>query len=139
MRRTICYRSRMSSANHPDVGSMDQRIAHQSDSTEIVHPSDVISQLHEELIAAQARREEAGLRPLFEVESLEIELKVAISATKTVGGKLDVRILAVTKDTSLDEARTQTIRLKLRTVTDADTPGNAYGSRPSVKRSSKTL
>lgn len=116
-----------SRANHPARLQSEDAVA--------VHPSDIISQLHQELIAAQSRREEAGLLPLFEVESLEIEMKVAISATRTQGGKLDIRILAITKDTSIDEAHTQTVKLKLHTVNESRGTGKAYGSRPNIKRS----
>jgi hypothetical protein len=126
----------MSDRSLPDVSSSGEHPANiQPEEAVIVHPSDVISQLHQELIAAQARREEAGLLPLFEVESLEIEMKVAISATRTRGGKLDIRILAITKDVSIDEAHTQTVRLKLNTMRESEKTSKPYGSRPNIRRS----
>ncbi|WP_443045451.1 trypco2 family protein [Streptomyces sp. HUCO-GS316] len=115
-----------------------QRRAGVNDAVLQAQPGDVIHQLHQELLAAQVRREESGLLPLFEVESLEIEMQVALSVSRGQGGKVDVRLIALTKDSKVDEHRIHTIRLKLRTVSDESSGTTSRsGARPSVKRRDK--
>jgi hypothetical protein len=104
-----------------------------------VEPGAVIHQVHKELLEAERRREEEGLFPLFEVESLEIEMRVVLSQVQQRGGKVDLKLIAITGDTKIDASHTHTIRIKLRTVEDHDANGpggRSAGLRPSVRKKS---
>jgi hypothetical protein len=102
-----------------------------------VAPSDVIAQVHQELVESQVRREAAGLLPLFEVESLEIEMQVTLSTVESAGGRVDVKLFAVTSDVQVDASQTHTIRLKLRGIDGSEEPARGRGStglRPRTQR-----
>ena len=102
-----------------------------------VEPGVVVHRIHKELLDAQRLREEEGLLPLFDVESLEIEMKVGLSLVRQQGGKVDLKLVAITGDNKFDESHTHTIRLKLRAVDDREVPRpsrRSPGIRPSARR-----
>src|SRR5688572_11733431 len=85
-------------------------------SSKEIQPADVIDYMHRQLIFSEDRRKKAGMLPLFEVDSLEIELKVNLHETIGADGKVNFKLIAIATDTKLEQERVHTIRLKLRSV-----------------------
>jgi hypothetical protein len=99
-----------------------------------VHPGDIVRYVQDQLLEAQLQRESRGVLPLFEVESLELELRVCITTRKTTGGKVDMKMIAVTKDAEIEEQHVHTITLKFRTIEADDNRAAADGRRPSARK-----
>lgn len=104
-----------------------------------VEPADLIHYLQQALITAQARRESAGILPLFEVESLEIEMHVSVTRRHSSGGKFDIKVLAITEESKIDELRTHTVRLRLKAIEGSEsTTAQHNGRRPSMRKSQRS-
>jgi len=53
-----------------------------------LEPGTIVRYIQEQLLEAQLSREAEGTLPLFEVEGLEVEMRVYLSTRKAVGGKV---------------------------------------------------
>lgn len=102
-----------------------------------VHPGDVVRYVQEQLLEAQLQREAQGLLPLFEVAELELEMRVCLTTRTSSGGALDLKMLAITKDSAVEEQFVHTIRLKLQAVDAPNDSKAANGRRPSARRVSE--
>ena len=99
-----------------------------------VQPGEVVRYIQEQLLDAQLQREAEGILPLFEVECLELEMRVCLSTRTTGSGKVDLKMLAVTKDATVEEQYVHTVRLKLRAIDEGNDSRVPDGRRPSARR-----
>ena len=102
-----------------------------------IEVADVIEYMRAQLIESETRRVRDGLLPLFEVDKLEIELKMVLRESADSSGKVDLRLLALTAGDQVQTEQTHTINLTLRSADKAQVhqpSGRVSGLRPAVRR-----
>ena len=58
-----------------------------------VSVGDVIRKISEELVAARTQRIETGKPPVFEVNSLDLEISFVVTESRTGSGGIDVKVI----------------------------------------------
>lgn len=106
-----------------------------NDFTDNIRIKDVIRKVQQELAESQKEREDKGEPPLFEVESLELEIHFV--ARKTTDAKVGLSLPVVDAGGSKNYSNEQVQRLKIRlkAIEDNDvgvgfTPEKERGFRP---------
>jgi len=85
-----------------------------------INLQELISQIRDELEQVDRGRETAGKPPLFQLESLELELKFTVAESQESKGGLDLKVVSFGADQAVREEQVQTVRLCYRTVPTAD-------------------
>lgn len=74
---------------------------------------ELIRRVHQELIDSREERRRLGLPPIFEVESMTIEVNFVATEAKDVRGGLDFRVITAGASRRYDEQQVHKITLSL--------------------------
>lgn len=103
---------------------------------------ELIIQVRNSLEAVDNERQLDERPALFELESLELEVKFTVGETDVVKGGFDIKIVAIGSEGSVRSEEVQTLRLKYRVATFAENtqlPGTRfYSNRAADKKSTGT-
>jgi len=75
--------------------------------------SQAIRKIEEELINSQLEREKQNLPPLFTLQSVELEMQVAIKSTTSSKGGVDIKLLSVQFGDDIAKEKTHKVKLIL--------------------------
>jgi len=104
--------------------------------SESIFVKDLIRRVHQELLESQQEREKSGEHPIFEVESLTIEVNFVIVQSKEAKGEVGFKLITVAEGDlggtkSYQQQQIQKITLSLTAL-----PYDGMGSLKDVEGSS---
>lgn len=95
---------------------------------------ELISKVREELEELDRERESSGKAVLFELQTLKLEIKFAVTKSMAAKGGISLHVLSIGADGSAQDEHVQTIQLEYRVAKSADKhklPGaKAHASTP---------
>lgn len=76
--------------------------------------AELIRAVHEELIKSQLERESDDLAPLFEVDTLELEVNFVVGETKSAEAGCDIKVVSVGGDMEWAKQQVHNVKLTLK-------------------------
>ena len=83
---------------------------------ESVSVKDLIHRVSQDLIESQTEREKSGRKPLFEVETLTIEINFVVTTTTDAKGEIDLHLVTVDGGQQYENQQVQKITLQLKAI-----------------------
>lgn len=83
---------------------------------------DLVAHVRAELESLDRERQKAGREALFELESLELELKCTVTENTAIKGGIDIKVASIGAEMGDSGERIQTITLKYRVAQKPDHP-----------------
>jgi hypothetical protein len=83
---------------------------------ESVSVKDLIHRVSQDLIESQTEREKSGRKPLFEVETLTIEINFVVTTTTDAKGEIDLQLVTVEGGKQYENQQVQKITLQLKAI-----------------------
>jgi hypothetical protein len=92
------------------------------DDTRPLFIRDLIRRVHAELLESREERERLGLPPVFEVQTMTIEVNFVATESKDMRGGLDFRVITAGASRSYDQQQVHKITLSLTAVEQGADP-----------------
>lgn len=96
----------------------------------------LIVQVRDSLESVDSERQAEGRAPLFELESLELEIKFTVNEGEATKGGFDIKVVSLGTENSVRSEEVQTLRLTYRVASHAahsHLPGTRFhGDRAST-------
>jgi hypothetical protein len=86
---------------------------HHDDDARPLFVRELIRRVHQELVESRAQRERLGLSPIFEVESMTIEVNFVASESKEAQGGLDFKLITAGAKRQYDQQQIHKMTLVL--------------------------
>lgn len=80
----------------------------------------LVSAVRDELEALDRERASGKRPPLFQLESMELELKFTVAESDSAKGGMDLKIVSFGADKALREEQVQSVRLRYRVAPSAE-------------------
>jgi hypothetical protein len=94
----------------------------------------LVAAVSSQLLLSQQRRIDAGLPPVFQVDSLTLEVSFVVTSSKEGGGGISISVVKADGKLKYDEQSLQKVTLQLSAVTDQKQPDNVISPvRPKLE------